>query len=450
MNKVTLYLPVEIKGRELKSHIILSKFASKLGMRTYIGSKPAIYRLVKKKKSKGGTFIYKAGLKTSELLKLKKKVEKFVILDQEMSPSCFDFKKGFKDRIYPGSEKYIEKYYVIGQLAYEAGIEVIKQFSQNIVKSGWPRIDMCRSEFAYIHKNKIKELKDKYGKFILFNSAFCFNSKKKIDDIFEYTKNHDWETPWDRLEGDYNYTLSVLEEFKANIEIFKKLDDIKNFPQIIIRPHPSEDHEEWFKISKSFKNIKVIYDGDVEPWVYACSALLHRGCATSVQAYMAGIPVGYPILKPDLVKRALPYDLSEHLFNLEEIIKFCQNNINQKPIPRDKFNEAFTKYIHIEKKYASEIILEDISKFNLASEPPYEIDIKDRFFHISDNLFKYFKKKFQNNLKIEEKIGVAPQSQKMPGGIDKNEIQKTLTKFFKNEDLLVKKVFNDCIMIESK
>ena len=53
-------------------------------------------------------------------------------------------------------------------------------------------------------------------------------------------------------------------------------------------------------------------------------------------------------------------------------------------------------------------------------------------------------------MKIEEKIGVAPQSQKMPGGIDKNEIQKTLTKFFKNEDLLVKKVFNDCIMIESK
>ena len=72
VNKVTIYLPVEIKGRELKSHIILSKFAAKLGMRTYIGSKPAIFRLVKKKKTKAGVFVYKAGLKTSELLNLNK------------------------------------------------------------------------------------------------------------------------------------------------------------------------------------------------------------------------------------------------------------------------------------------------------------------------------------------------------------------------------------------
>ena len=50
MNKITIYLPIEIKVRELNSHVLLSKFASKLGMRIYIGSKDAIKRLLKKKK----------------------------------------------------------------------------------------------------------------------------------------------------------------------------------------------------------------------------------------------------------------------------------------------------------------------------------------------------------------------------------------------------------------
>ena len=90
-----------------------------------------------------------------------------------------------------------------------------------------------------------------------------------------------------------------LKEFHANIDLFKKIDKDKSCPQIIIRPHPAEDHMEWNKIAKNFDNIKVIYEGSIIPWIYAAKALLHRGCASSVQAYMAGIPIGYPILKKE-------------------------------------------------------------------------------------------------------------------------------------------------------
>lgn len=49
MDKVTLYLPIEIKWRELNSNILLSKFAAEYGFRVYVGSKLAISRLIKKK-----------------------------------------------------------------------------------------------------------------------------------------------------------------------------------------------------------------------------------------------------------------------------------------------------------------------------------------------------------------------------------------------------------------
>ena len=111
MNKITIYLPIEIKVRELNSHVLLSKFASKLGMRIYIGSKDAIKRLLKKKNDKAGAIIVKGGMEMSKLLEIKEKIQKFIILDQEISPSTVDYKKEIRSRVWPGSEKYIDNYY---------------------------------------------------------------------------------------------------------------------------------------------------------------------------------------------------------------------------------------------------------------------------------------------------------------------------------------------------
>ena len=147
MNKITIYLPIEIKVRELNSHVLLSKFASKLGMRIYIGSKDAIKRLLRNKNDKAGALIVKGGMETPELLKIKEKIQKFIILDQEISPSTTDYKKEIKERVWPGSEKYIDNYYSIGRLAYEAAVDVFKNLSLNIIKTGWPRIDLLRTEF---------------------------------------------------------------------------------------------------------------------------------------------------------------------------------------------------------------------------------------------------------------------------------------------------------------
>ena len=69
MYKTTLYLPIEIKWRELNSLILLSKFAAENGLRIYLGSKLAINRLLKKKKTRAGIFIFKGGMKSEEILK---------------------------------------------------------------------------------------------------------------------------------------------------------------------------------------------------------------------------------------------------------------------------------------------------------------------------------------------------------------------------------------------
>ena len=449
MNKITIYLPIEIKVRELNSHVLLSKFASKLGMRIYIGSKDAIKRLLKKKNDKAGAIIVKGGMEMSKLLEIKEKIQKFIILDQEISPSTVDYKKEIRSRVWPGSEKYIDNYYSIGQHAHEAGVDVFKNSSLNITKTGWPRIDLLRNEFKFLYKKKIEKITKQNGNFILFSSDFGYNSTKKIKHGYERMKNSKWDNERNDLEHEMNWATNTLNEFRAYIEFFKQLDNDSSCPQIIIRPHPSEDHEEWYKITKSFKKIKIIYEGDIEPWVYASSALLHRGCMSAINAYMAGIPIGYLRLQKDNVKKALPYELSEHFDNIRDVIKFCKHNINKQPIPHKDYSKVFREYIHIEKKYASEIILEDLSKFKLFYEPPYQSRSKDKFYDILINL-KIILKKLFDLFKIEKKIAVAPQSQKMPGGVNAKEIKDILVKLSQSHDFKVSQVFKDCVIIEAK
>lgn len=448
MNKITIYLPLEIKARELSSLILLSKFAVKHNCRVYLGTKSSIRRLLRNKINQAGAFIFKGGLDTSNILTIKKKVDKFVVLDHEMSPSCLNFRYEMRLRTWPGSEKHIDRYYVIGQNAYEAGIDVLKDLAPNIIKTGWPSMDLCRDDYKSLYENDISQIKNKHGEFILFSSAFSYNSRKKITDIYNKNKKHNWKGVRKGLEKEMEWAELTLLEFKKNIEVFRKIDSDNTCPQIIIRPHPSEDHKEWQKIAQSFKKIKVIFEGEILPWIYSSKGLLHRGCASSIPAYIHGVPIGYPILKTKTIKKSLPYELSEHLFGLQDIVKFCKKNINKEHKKPKKYNKKFRNMVHIENKQSSELIIEDLLKLNLTPEISYQANFKDVVYDFFNNIRKKIIFFSKENLKLNQNISEAPQSQKIPGGINKNEISKMLKKVSPNSNFKVTEVFGDCFEIE--
>ena len=463
MNKKTIYLPIEIKVRELTSFILLSLFAVEKNYRIYLGSKPAIRELIEKKKNKSGIFIFKGGMETEDILKIKNKVDKFIILDQEISPSCIDFKKEMRRRIWPGSEEFIDRYYLLGQRAYDAGVEVLSKLKDKIVNTGWPSIDLSRDNLRFFYSEKVKEIKNKFGDFILFSSAFSYNSKKKIDDVYQFSKKHEWQSVRDSLEEDMIWAEYTLLEFNKNIELLREIDKNPDCPQIIVRPHPSEDHQEWEKIAKTFNRIKVIFDGEISPWIYAARGLLHRGCASSIQAYMAGIPIGYPLLSQHTIKKALPYEISEHLFSSKEVIEFCKKNIDKPPVSPKLYTDEFNKVVNIKDKYACEVIIEDINKLDVSHEPIFEFKItfKNYLLHIFRSILKLFKKsisenliKYRKTILLKHSIRIAPQAQKMPGGISKIDVKDMLDKLqkfntsFANKKIVVREVYKDCIEIE--
>ena len=371
--KINIFIPIEIKNRELLSKVLLSNFIiknNKKKVRCYIGSKTQIKKLISLKKSYGGVFIYKGGLSLNQIQELKKKIEKFIILDEELGPAVDNLERSMSKRFWEGSEKYIDRLYLIGKYAFEIGKKVYPRLASRIIMSGWPRVDLWRPELNYIFDNSVKKLKNKYGNFILFSSDFTFNSINRINREEDKWRNSEWKVMSKNLSGITDNAKKVFSEYQDTINLMRELDENTDIPQIIIRPHPSDDLLEWRKLAKSFKKIKIIFQGEMSHWIYASSGVLHRGCTSAIEAYMAGIKVGHIITNNERVRKSLSYNLSEHLYNSNQIVEFCKRNIEKKRTPPIKYNDVFKNFVYVEKRFASEIIAEDIVNLDINFEPP--------------------------------------------------------------------------------
>lgn len=227
-----------------------------------------------------------------------------------------------------------------------------------------------------------------------------------------------------KAEGEYK-------EFKKFFKVFLKLDKLNLNNKIIIRPHPADDLKLWNKIGKRFKNILIIFDGDISEWLYASNGLMHRGCTTALQSVLSNKPTAYLASDQNFIRETLTYDISEKLNNMEKIIDFI-NSPQLKKIKTDIEN-----IVHLDQNNsACHNILEDIS--NLGSKQTNPINIK---------FFDVFK---QNCMSLKNKYINRYNRVKMGNGINLDETVLYLNIIRGKKDFIVKKIFNDCLMIEKK
>ena len=106
-------------------------------------------------------------------------------------------------------------------------------------------------------------------------------------------------------------------------QIIPNLDRVLPDHNIIVRPHPTENQQVYKEIAKNCKNVKVINEGNVVPWLMAAKALIHNGCTTSVEAYMMGVPaISYRAKineEYDLGFYRLPNLISHQCFDFDEL-----------------------------------------------------------------------------------------------------------------------------------
>ena len=321
---------MENQVREFDPKLLLACIAARRGFSVMIGSRweidnriasfPRSVYLSKSMTARGG-----------KMLQIMHKIgHEIVAWDEEalvhLPPETF-----FSRRISPIGIKHVSHLFAWGQ----DNADLWRQYPNlppetPIHITGNPRGDMLRPEMRDFYAKEIRALHNAYGNFILINTNVNHvNAFYPHQNLFMPVKRPGEEPRFGKAargmsrefaEGLRAHKKAVFNDFKELIPSMAKA-----FPDwtLVVRPHPTENHEVYSKIAARCERVCVTNEGNVVPWLLAAKVLVHNGCTTGVEAYAMGIPaITYRKSVNEYYDNGfyrLPNLLSHQCFSFEEL-----------------------------------------------------------------------------------------------------------------------------------
>jgi surface carbohydrate biosynthesis protein len=331
----TLIIPVESQVRELDAKLLLSCCAAERGYPVVIGSRAYVHFAIAGLPR--GIYAAKSMRGISELMfRIIRDLGHDIVAWEEEAlvhppPEVF-----FSLRLASGTVGRVSHVFAWG----EDNAELLRQYPSlppglRMHVTGNPRGDMLRPELRPFFAAEVSAIRAEFGDFLLLNTNFTdVNPYLPTIGLFVPSKDPSQPArlgqagkgmPRDFAEGLRAHKQSILEDFLAMIPALEQA-----FPgvNLVLRPHPSEDHGIYHRLAARCSRVRVTHRGNVVPWLLACKALVHNGCTTAVESYAMGVPsVAYlktfdPTYDRDF--QGLPNRLSEQCFSLDELIGTVQ------------------------------------------------------------------------------------------------------------------------------
>jgi len=420
--KPTILISIEVKSRELLSKCLLAHELIKRGFRVYLGSTLAIYHVARSIEK--SIILHKSTWKNrSELLKSHGHI--FTFLDEEggITISRHYLKEFCKNRYSSVSKKntdiiFLPNLFFLRQIKRNLGL---KANGVKFFVTGWPRIDLWRKKYQFLYLPRINEIRKKYGRFFFFISSFGMSDLKTFKELINSEPKNYHKT----IRFKYNSLLKYIDLFKK-LSILMKQDE-----KIIIRPHFNESLTSWKKIFKDYPNIKVIREGEVDPWIYAADSLIQFGSTTVTQAALNNKNcIQYKVINKKGVTDTPSYELCANSKSPEEMYSLLKQNKNNIKLKK-KAQEYLKKYMFYEKNETSTIKLVRELK-NIKIDPIKQLNLNffNKFIY---NLYyvKIFIHSFLSKLKFFP-IGSVNILDKLEGGIQEKQIKNIFRLFEKN------------------
>ena len=328
-SKPLLLIPVENQVRELDPKLLLACVAAERGFSSVIGSRremefnidafPRSIYLSKSMTIRSLLFFQVALHFDIEI----------VTWDEEalvhLPPETY-----FSRRLDPRSIKYVSCLFAWG----EDNARLWRQYPHlpdgiPIHVTGNPRSDMLRPELRQFYQKEVEGFQERYGDFILINTNFNHVNAFGTDMNLFKPANSGQKAKYGRAargmsreyaEGLRDHKQAVFKDFQR---IIPRLAEA--FPEntIVVRPHPTENHQVYRNIADRCQRVHVTNKGNVVPWLMATKALIHNGCTTGVEAYVTGTPaISYRASINETYDNGfyrLPNLMSHQCFTFEEL-----------------------------------------------------------------------------------------------------------------------------------
>ena len=369
-----LIIPVETKARELEAKTYLACVAADSGFHVLLGEQNALLR--RPALLPRGFYIDKAlaPLKIPPFRRLKGLGYRVVAWCEE-GLVYRDRDAYLRERIAPKAFDEIDAFFAWGPTQAADVRSVVSNVPARIFETGNPRFDLLRPGLRELYRPQAEALHARHGDFILVNTNFArYNHYFGRERLFDMLKTRGlMKNPKDEaFFRDWGDFLGRV--FHSFEEMLARLAAAVPARKIVLRPHPSENHETWRGIAAGIPNVEVIYEGSAIPWLLASKLSIHNSCTTGLEGALLDKPViAYRKVRSETFDSFLPNRVSVNADTFDELAAAVESVFSgsyRAPIAGDAVVRAdVERYIApLEGPQASDQIVAKISE--LASSHP--------------------------------------------------------------------------------
>ena len=423
-----LFLPVETKVREYSAKLLLSCFAAEAGFHVVIGGHVELRRLIHKMprgiyiekgvhpiNANNVKYLHSMGCKVAAWCE-----EGLAILNRN------DYAR---HRIANHVLENVDLFFTWGENQAQAVLTKAPESVDKLRRAGNPRIDILRQPYNRIFSQTATEIREKYGPFILVNTNFGLYNNFYCADFFleKMVKGHKRIEDSDHELFYKNWIDHMKMTFDKFVEMVRRLS--RDTPEylVILRPHPSENHDRWREETKDLSNVRVIHQGNAANWLMASELLVHNCCTTSVEGYILGTPaVSYRPFDSDRYEPAITKAVSLTAFTEDEVVQHVKSLLDQ-----DRRDRVLADYraqadhlleyylAHARGRYACEYIVEELMTLAEHTKWAKPSLVDDAKWHSRAFLVKALN--YYRSFQDDDQQNKAYAKQKFPG-IDLNEM----------------------------
>lgn len=331
MNKRPLIIPSETQAREFDAKLLLAAVAALRGFSVVVGSRTEIHLRIASLPR--GIYVANNVRKSSErMFRIMKNLGfEIVAWDEEglvtYSPEYYLGKRVSDEAIGRTSH-----FFAWGEEHADVFRSRQKYSSIPIHVTGNPRVDIMRPEFLPYFHDEVERIRERFGRFVLINTNFGALNHFVPNLSIAVSPSSPHVTA-DFGAGVNAHRYKIFSRMQALVPYLAE-----RFPavNIVVRPHPAENHEPWHAAASGHDNVHVVHKGNVIPWVLASSALVHNGCTTAVEAFVLRKPaVTYRPVIDERFEINLPNNLSYPTRNDDELCAALSQILDGKLGPCD-------------------------------------------------------------------------------------------------------------------
>jgi surface carbohydrate biosynthesis protein len=322
----SLILPVESQRRELEPKLLLACVAASRGMRVFLGSRTRIdFRIAAFPRS-----VYLCKSMTPRSVKMFRIMRmlghEIAVWDEEalVHPAPQQY---YQRRLSAEAMRHVSTLFAWG----EENAELFRKYPDYpgtpIHVTGNPRVDVLRSELEPFHREEADRIRARFGDFLLVNTNFAMvnaflptlNLLRSDGAPGGAPRTGAFAVGWERdyVEALAAHKRALFEHFKALLPRLAAA-----FPErtIVVRPHPTEDPAPWETAAAPLRNVEVVAEGGIAPWLLATRALIHNGCTTAIEAFIMRVPaVAYRPVRSERCDNHFPNAVSHEAGDVESL-----------------------------------------------------------------------------------------------------------------------------------